>query len=118
MLNSIFEHSSVSASRTPTGRGRAVPIRISLKEEGMSRVSLFVAVVLGVAPLEVASQLTGRWYEEACEGGSADACNVFGSMYLLVFERSNRTPRFVLSRAMTPGFWSMRGPIPKLPTTR
>jgi len=49
----------------------------------LRQVSFFVVVVLSLSPLLVASQLTEQWYQEACDDGVADACNVFGSMYLL-----------------------------------
>ena len=46
----------------------------------MSRARLLLGVLLCLWPCRVASQLTERLYQEACDNGNVSACNVFGLM--------------------------------------
>ena len=47
----------------------------------MTRSWLFVVVLLTVLPRPVASQVTERLYQQACDDGDMIACNIFGLMY-------------------------------------
>ena len=47
----------------------------------MSRTSLLVVVFLSLLPCPVASQDTERLYQQACNDGDMEVCNLFGLMY-------------------------------------